>query len=90
MGEECIEEPEIAWRAILKVLAYDLTEEQEALIAAGPMEDLLVHHGENFVDRVEREALKNPRFNHLLGGVWRQGMPDDIWDRIVRARKEVW
>jgi hypothetical protein len=84
------EEPEVAWKAILEVLQQDLTEDARALLAAGPMEDLLCYHGAAFIDRVEEEARRNPRFNHLLGGVWRQEMPEEIWSRIEKARKETW
>jgi len=82
--------PESVWSAILKILEHDLTEEQIALLAAGPMEDLLAAHGIQFIERVEREAEQNPRFNHLLGGVWRSSMTEDVWGRVQRARKEVW
>ena len=84
------EVPETVWPAILKILEHELTDEQIALLAAGPMEDLLADHGAQFIDRVEAEAEQNPRFNHLLGGVWRSHMSDDIWARVQKARKEVW
>lgn len=84
------EEPEVAWRALLEIVKRDLTDDEKALLAAGPLEGLIAWHGEDFIDRVEDEAKRNPKFNHLLGGVWRQDMPLEIWERIERARKEVW
>lgn len=90
MFDACTEQPEVAWSATLRLLHRDLTEDQLALLAAGPLETLLAYHGEAFIERVEREALKNPRFNHLLGGVWRNDIPADIWQRVQKARKEVW
>ena len=33
-----------------------------AYIAAGPLEDLIVNHGERFIDRMEMEAAREPRF----------------------------
>jgi uncharacterized protein DUF6869 len=82
--------PETVWSAILKILEHELTDDQLALLAAGPMEDLLAQHGAQFIERVEAEAERNPRFNHLLGGVWRSSMTEDVWGRVQRARKEVW
>jgi hypothetical protein len=38
---------------MLKVLQENLTEEQKALLAAGPVEDLLALHGAKFIDHVE-------------------------------------
>jgi hypothetical protein len=84
------QQPEVVWSAILKILEHKLTDAQFAVLAAGPVEDLLSDHGPGFIDRVESEAAKNPRFNHLLGGVWRLGMTDDVWDRVQRARHQVW
>ena len=82
--------PEVAWLAILQILERDLTEEQTAVLAAGPLEDLLAQHGSQFIERIEHEAQRSPRFNHLLGGVWRHEMPLEIWERVQKARREVW
>jgi hypothetical protein len=82
--------PEVAWGAILKILEQELTWEQLALLAAGPLEDLLSDHGNQFIERVEREAERNPRFNYLLGGVWQAQMPQELWERVRKARKEAW
>ena len=90
MFEACTEEPEDAWPAILEVLRHDLTDEQVALLAAGPLETLLSWHGPEFIERVEQEATHNPRFRHLLGGVWQSDMPPEIWQRIEGVREDVW
>jgi len=90
MFDACTEEPETAWHAILELSRRPLTEEQEELLAAGPLETLLSLHGPTFIDRVLKEAESNPRFNYLLGGVWRREMPDEIWEPIVKVRKETW
>jgi len=90
MFDACTEEPETAWLAILQILQRGLTEEQTELLAAGPLETLLSWHGAVFIDRVEDQARSDPRFNHLLGGVWRQEMPEEIWGRVEKARKQVW
>ena len=84
------DEPEIAWSIILQILEHPLTEEQESLLAAGPMESLLRRHGSQFIERVEREANRCPRFNHLLGGVWQNTTHEQIWTRVQKARKTVW
>ncbi len=88
--EESREFPEVAWLAILEIAKRDLSDEDKALLAAGPLEDLLSNHGPMFIDRVEVEARRNPRFSYLLGGVWRSGMPENLWSRIQVARKDVW
>jgi hypothetical protein len=83
--------PETAWQAVIRIIQHDLSNEQVAVLAAGPVEDLLSWHGPQFIDRIEAEAQRNPFFSHILGGVWRQDMPDEIWNRIESARGwKVW
>jgi len=53
MYDESTEEPEIAWSVILEILKHELTDDQRALLAAGPLEDLLVWHGASFIGRVK-------------------------------------
>jgi hypothetical protein len=90
MFDACMEAPEVAWEAIQQILQRELTDEQVAILAAGPLENLLAFHGPAFIDRVEQQAQTNPRFNHLLGGVWRQEMDQNLWARIERVRRNVW
>lgn len=79
-------DPEAVWQAILRIMQRDLNEEQIALLAAGPVEDLLALHGASFIDRIEAEAQRSPAFAHLLGGVWQRDMPAEIWQRFETAR----
>ena len=86
----CQEYPELVWQAIFEVLQRDLTADEKGELAVGPLEELLYFHGADFIDRVELAAQQHPQFNHLLGGVWRAEMPLEIWERVQKARKEVW
>ena len=60
------------------------------VLAAGPLEDLLAHHGPAIIDRVESQARADDRFNLLLGGVWPSSISPDVWARVQRIRKQVW
>jgi hypothetical protein len=60
------------------------------VLAAGPLEDLLVHHGPAVIDRVEQLARDDSRFNLLLGGVWPSTVAADVWARVEKARRDVW
>lgn len=79
-------DPELCWRLIEAVVARDSDEQVLAALAAGPMEDLLARHGPAFIERIETKAAQNPLFRHLLAGVWRNAIPQEIWDRVVAAR----
>ena len=90
MSEASDDTPELVWNAILEILKHELTDDQKSLLAAGPLENLLAKHGSAFIERVEREAKVNAKLNDLLGGVWRQDMPDEIWRRIESVRRTAW
>jgi len=83
-------EPDEAWEFINAVLAQHPSDKVVAVLAAGPLEDLLAHHGDEFIDRVEERAREDDAFNLLLGGVWRNSMKLRIWRRVEKARKSVW
>jgi hypothetical protein len=79
------ENPEACWQAILTVLAREPSQKVLGVLSAGPLEDLLHHHGPQFIDRIEVEARDDPAFKELLCGVW-QSSTDEIWARVQRAR----
>ena len=81
---------ESVWRFITAAYKRDLSDKVFATLAAGPLEDLLAEQGPEFIERVEELARKDPRFNHLLGGVWRNTMTEEIWQRVQAARLNVW
>lgn len=84
------DEPEIAWQAIVELSRQPLTQKQVALLAAGPLEDLLAYHGLAFIERVEREARVYATFRQLLGGVWRNSITKAVWDRVQDIRTAAW
>jgi hypothetical protein len=87
------QEPDVGWAAILAILEGIDAEPSSRLfqvLAAGPLENLLTHHGEAFVARVESEARRNSRFNLLLGGVWQNAMSDGVWARVQACRSGTW
>ena len=80
------EEPELCWRLIEVARKGDLSEKQLAVVSAGPFEDLMSVHGEQFIERVEAEARRDPKMRFLLGTVWRGKMSATVWDRVQRLR----
>ena len=99
-GEDCtmadaivppLADPEAAWQAVLRIMQHKLSDKQISLLAAGPIEDLLAWHGAHFIDRIEAEARRSQAFAHVLGGVWRRDIPQEIWQRVETAQGgKVW
>ncbi len=77
---------EAIWRFILKVVAKRPSEWTLCMLAAGPIEDLIGICGDDFIERIEAEARRDPVFRRTLHGVWRSGSSEAVWDRLVRAR----
>jgi hypothetical protein len=59
--------------------------EIEEVLSAGPLEDLLAKHGPAYIDRIKSMARSNSEFARLLGGVWQNRMPQDIWERVHKV-----
>jgi hypothetical protein len=78
------------WQFIVAAYKRDLSDKALGSLAAGALEDLLANHGPEYIERVEELARKDPKFNYLLGGVWRNSMTDAVWERIQAARLKVW
>jgi hypothetical protein len=84
------EDPDTGWLLILEILSRTEDDLTISCLAAGPLEDLIAQHSAYVIDRVETEARRNPKFRHLLGGVWSNVTPQDIWARVEAARGETW
>ena len=55
-------------------------------LAAGPLEDLVVDHGDAVINRIEGLASASAEFRRLLSGIWSQGADDsEVWSRVVKA-----
>ena len=76
------EQAEDAWMAILEVLNRTNSDEVLGVLAAGPLEELIVYWGREFIERIEARAVEDPRFRHLLRGVWEsRDLPKDSHDK---------
>ncbi len=76
--------PEDAWRIILAVIEKDTNRRSIPMFAAGALEDLMSRHGEAFIDRVEAMNRQSPAFRWALGGVWKGGMSNELWERFQK------
>ena len=54
-----------------------------AVVAAGPLEDLLSKAGLEYIDKVELLAQTNPIFTRALTGVWKSSIEPSVWDRVT-------
>lgn len=78
-------EPEACWRFIEIACRMPLSDEQLGLLGAGLFEDLMDHHGLNFIDRVEIAARDDPRMRVVVDAVW----TTDMDQSVVRGIKAI-
>ncbi len=76
------DDPEVAWGILEDIRQIDSSDIILANLAAGPLEDLLVFHGDDFIDCIEDIASHEPLFRKMLGAVWRNRISDEVWRRL--------
>lgn len=84
------EDHEALWSFVLAAYPKEMSGRVFAVLAAGPLEDLLAKFGPLYIDRIEALARQDRRFNDLLGGVWKNSMTDEVWERVTKARNTIW
>jgi hypothetical protein len=75
-----------AWALVAAVIRL-APDEQLAVEAAGPLEDLVRLRGAELVTEIEAEAARDARFRWALGNIWlgTRDLPADVLARIVAA-----
>jgi hypothetical protein len=73
---------DVQWAFLEAAVAAAESGEEFCAIAAGPFEHLLSHHGETYIDEVERRCRDQPKWKQVADGSWRYRMSDSIWARV--------
>jgi hypothetical protein len=80
-----LSEPDRAWEGLLTLVAFAQSDEQLRDIAHNLLMWFLAKHGDVYIERVEVEAARDPTFRRVLGKVFKVGIPDAVWARILKA-----
>ena len=75
-----------AFKIIEAINEQDENQSKIEVFAAGPVEDLLVHHGSEVIQKVVALASRDANFARVLGGVWKRDMADSVWELVLRYR----
>ncbi|WP_019899702.1 DUF6869 domain-containing protein [Methylotenera mobilis] len=87
------ENPNLCLEAILEILEIipaDISNHHFQVLAAGPLEDLLVEHGETYVGRIEELARQRPDFRLLLNGVWNNSINPNVVKQLSKYWGNKW
>jgi hypothetical protein len=84
------QEPEQALEVIRTAAELQNDQMIEAVLAAGPLENLIARHGASIIGKLEAAAQASLKFRHLLGGVWPRSNEGGIVERIEALVQERW
>ncbi len=83
------QDPEATWVLILDLVRTAPYEGALLYMAADILEVLISDHGHRFIDRIELEARRSPRFQSALSGVWlNDGDDPDVVARVGKLIPE--
>ena len=83
-------EPELALNIVVELVERAPDDESLAYVAAGPLEGLVVDHGERLIDRIESLAKERPKFQKALAGIFLTRCPEPVRKRIEAVRGDPW
>lgn len=89
LSELIEEDPEAAW-SVIQIIRREGSDLILSNLGAGPLEDLLVAHGDQFIDRVEILAEQDAQFRKVLGATWQNSMSPRLWKRIKAVAGPSW
>lgn len=80
--------PEQQWLFIQGAVVQAGSDDELGHIAAGPLEHILGHHGDRYIEAVEEAAAWDAKFARMLTGAWKYLMSDEVWRRVqaIQAR----
>jgi hypothetical protein len=90
LNKLCNADPVRALHIVALIAQTDSSDPVMEVLAAGPLENLLVKHGGALIDQIEDLAKKDTVFRKLLGGVWQRETDNSVWERVVAARTNAW
>lgn len=89
LSDLCRNNPDHAWKAIREIYCSRPEEIVLANLAAGPLEDLLVYHGDAVLPWIARYCADEQGFVTVLEMVWRNDMTESAWNglqSLIRSR----
>jgi len=84
LAELCESKPRDAWEVIVALVGAANTEPLLEAIGAGPLQDLMTQHGEEYIAQVEKEAQENARFRRAMAGAWLDSDDTPVWAKFYQ------
>lgn len=81
-------DPEKLWHLLPKIIEADESDKTLGAIGAGLLEDLMVHHGEDFIDRVSSLAESNSKFKQAMQYTFldREDVSSEVFEKFLESK----
>ena len=86
----CIREPSSALLLIGDIVFENPGDVILSNLAAGPLEDLLVRHGDVVIEDIVAAAKTNELWKKMLGAVWKNDIKDHVWLQLKSVAGPSW
>jgi hypothetical protein len=86
----CESSPEQCFAVINQIILTDASDVVLSNLAAGPIEDLLVKHGEQIIELIVRSAKNSSDWKKMLGAVWQNDISDHVWQKLKSVADPSW
>jgi hypothetical protein len=86
--ELVLHDPELAWKIILGLVAAAPSSDALGYVGADCLEDLLMYHGTEFIDRIRIEAARDKRFLAALYSA-RVSETDAVFKQLMELKREL-
>lgn len=86
--EMAIDDPEKLWSLLPQIIELDASAKTLGAVGAGLLEDLMVHHGEEFIDRVASLADSNSEFKQAMQHTFldRDDVSPEIFEKFIESK----
>jgi hypothetical protein len=82
-------DPQETLAIILDIIDRAPSEYAIGQLTAGPLERLVSANGRQIIDSIETASSTVPQLSHMLQGIYRINVPQDVWERVVAISARV-
>lgn len=81
--------PDKSSEIIDEILLIDDSEITVANLAAGPIESLLVEHGDEVIRTIIQRSIGSALWKQLISNIWKNDIKDHIWEQLQQAKSSL-
>lgn len=79
--------PSLFFELVDLIFQMDSSDPLVANLGAGPLEDLLVYHGDSFINTIVQKIQADKNWKRAAQNVWKNSMSDGVWQQLQNALK---